>query len=238
MREVLILSLGRKGGSVRYAKEIIDRINISADVYVSKYCLEALPKSHREIITYKNKVQFVTSTFFLLPLFLCRILTRLVRGQYKTLYLPYYQYWSIPVIYLFKLFNRKVVITVHDGLLHTGDGYPFEQFLNKVYIRKGDSVIFLTEYVQKMVNEHIPFAGISHIIPHGIIRPIGIVCRKRELPEKPVILFLGRINRYKGIDLLIDAVSQLPSDMYEKLIIAGKSSYELPVLKEIPKIEL
>lgn len=238
MKKVLILSLGRKGGSVRYAKEIIDNLNFNKDVFVSRFCLEGLPNHSRRIITYQNPLQFVAYTLLFLPLFIVKITYRVIKGYYDILYLPYFQYWSILPIILFNLFKKKVVVTIHDGVLHTGDGYPFEQYLNRIYIKKANALIFLTNHVKDLVERNIPFKGTSSVIPHGIIKPAGIKHMEREMSDQPVLLFLGRINKYKGIDLLVEAVSKIPARLYDRLIIAGKSSYNLQNLAAYPKIEL
>jgi len=54
MKKLLIISLGRYGGCVRYATEIIDAMEIDYEVYVSSYSEEKVPKIHRKIPTYKS----------------------------------------------------------------------------------------------------------------------------------------------------------------------------------------
>jgi glycosyltransferase involved in cell wall biosynthesis len=51
------------------------------------------------------------------------------------------------------------------------------------------------------------------------------------------LLFLGRISQYKGIELLLEAISRISPDIYSKLIIAGKSNYPINVPKNSDKIE-
>ena len=121
--------------------------------------------------------------------------------------------------------------------MHSGDGYPFEQALNRVYIHKANHLVFLTNHVKKLVLKEIPFIGTPHVIPHGIIKPEGVISKTKELKENPKLLFLGRINKYKGIEDLFQAVKGLDPDKYEKLIIAGKSSYSMDFVQH-EKVEL
>jgi len=56
-------------------------------------------------------------------------------------------------------------------------------------------------------------------------------CRYHIHENEKIILYLGRINRIKGIDLLIRAFSDLHSDVGLKLVIAGRDEGYLSELK-------
>jgi len=121
MKKVLILSLGRYGGCVRYATEIIDAMEIDYEVYVSSYSEEKVPKIHRKIPTYKSNFQFVRSLLIVFPFLWLKILFGLIRGKYSAIYFPYKHYWNLFFLWLFKLARKKTIMTVHDGILHEGE---------------------------------------------------------------------------------------------------------------------
>jgi glycosyltransferase involved in cell wall biosynthesis len=231
MGKLLILSLGRKGGCVLYANNIIKNLNISFEVFASDNCILEKPINARLIETYSNRWEFIGATIFRLPILLIRILSGLIRRKYIALYTPYFHFWNILPILLFKAFRVPVVITVHDGVLHTGDGEVFEQFLNKWCIKLSNKVIFLTKYVKKITSEKYAFSAKTSVIPHGILRPDNLSFHMRNYPaDNFKILFLGRINRYKGVEMLIEAFNLIQHDRPVSLTIAGKSSYSFQPL--------
>jgi len=82
------------------------------------------------------------------------------------------------------------------------------------------------------------------IIPNGIdlseyanLPPQGAFKRKFGIPEeKKIILYLGRIHKIKGIDILIKAYAHLINDMYYKdalLVIAGPDDGYLKEAKSL-----
>ncbi len=224
---MLILSLGRKGGCVEYASNIIKHFHTSKEVYVSRNCIvNSLPNA-RYIVTYNNRLNFLLSSFTRLPFFLMEVFIGLLKGQYSALYIPYFHFWNIFVILMFRFFKVNVVNTIHDGVLHSGDGQPFEQFLNGLCIRYSNGIIFLTEYVKKITIARYGNIKNSTIIPHGILKPNNLNFRLRQYPPNDFkILFIGRVNKYKGVELLIQAFNSLQSEKPVSLTIAGKSAYD------------
>jgi glycosyltransferase involved in cell wall biosynthesis len=80
------------------------------------------------------------------------------------------------------------------------------------------------------------------IVPNGIdlaefknLPPRGIFRQKYGLKENnQVILFLGRVHKIKGIDLLISAFASLVEDFSDaKLVIAGPDDGYLPALEKL-----
>lgn len=235
MKKVLILSLGRYGGCVRYATEIIDAIEIDCEVYVSSYSEEKVPKTHRKIPTYKSNFQFVLNLLTVFPFLWSKILFGLIRGRYSAVYFPYKHYWNLFFLWLFKLFGKKTIMTVHDGILHEGEENRLQQILLNECIKHADELIFLTDFVRKNVQEKIDFKANYTIIEHGMFTDY-VHTQARTHTHKPRLLFLGRIGKYKGVEMLIEAISQLPEDSYESLTIAGKTLYDLKIDNENSKI--
>jgi len=229
MSKIIVFSLGRKGGSVRYAKKVVDNFSgTDHTVYCSRYCIEEKPLNSTEINTYKNNFEFIYKTSLFI-FFLIKLIYILRKHKYIVLYFPYFHYWNYLIIVFFKIFKTtKVISTVHDGILHTGDGLLLEQYLNRKVIQFSDSIIFLTKYVRNKVLKEIGFNGTSFVIPHGIFEINGLVNKPRVLKNKK-LLFFGRVNKYKGVEMLVDALNYLPEDSFTSLTIAGKFSYNYSV---------
>lgn len=193
---IWIFSLGRKGGSVHYATYIINQLNLekrlNLHVFVSRYCIQDKPNNSISIKTYQNIFEFIKNFFTSLIPLLFRISINAIKGRINVIYFPYFHFWNILIIITARLFKIRVVSTVHDGVLHTGNGKLGEQFLNRFAIANSDCLIFLTKYVETMVSKKITFSCRSFIVPHGLIKPPGINTKIRTLPKKPNILFFGR----------------------------------------------
>ncbi|MGP1832764.1 glycosyltransferase family 4 protein [Shewanella frigidimarina] len=230
MKKIICFSLGRSGGCLKYAKELLDILaekESGFESYVNNSCIVDKPNKSTSIPVYSNKITFILSTIFILPIYLLILSFRfLIFRDVKTVYFPYFHYWAVPIIIICRIFCIPTICTVHDGILHSGDGKPFEQVLNNLYIKLATKLIFLTHYVQKLVHKRIQYNVDSLILPHGIIGlDLGMYTNSKYFKKN--ILFFGRVSKYKGIETLLNAVSLLDANIYEKLIIVGKSQYDV-----------
>lgn len=236
MKKALILSLGRSGSLPLYAENIVKSFKeVNYSILISKNRNTKNQTSNSiEVTTYSNKTTFILNTLFYLPVLLIRFVPKIYR-EYDILYLPYKHFWDIPFIFLFKLFGKKVLFTVHDGVLHQGEKNFLTQGLNNFRLKKASTLIFLTSFVKNLVKEELRIDKKSVIIPHPIIENNFIDFDKRKETTKN-ILFLGRIDQYKGVELLMESVLTIKND-FDKLIIAGKSQYNVNYISD-SKIEI
>ena len=230
-KKICILSLRRRGGSVRYATAMIDGLDHSEhDIYVSEYCEENYPKHAILVTTYRDGLSFVISTIFYLPKFIFKILPKLVMKEYKIVYFPYVHYWNFLLVPLFKYFNIKIFCTIHDGIPHAGDGHWMDRFNAKICLRHSHHLIFLSEFVRDRLKREMGFTAQSSVIQHGILNVK--LNHDENPPERPFpetfnLLFLGRVRAYKGLDLLLNALPHLDKNKFANLTIAGEISKEL-----------
>ena len=204
------------------------------EVFVSSFCSEVLPKQCSRIFTYRNKFEFLFSTLFILPFLWLYVLYGLILGKYNAFYSPYTHYWNLLFVYTFKLFGIKTVLTIHDGIPHTGDGNLCERIINYATIIHSEQLIFLTNHVYHYLKSKINFSAKCHIIPHGPIKIKGVNTNREEPNGGFNLLFLGRVCHYKGVDLLIESLSSLPTEMIKSCTIAGEVSSDQKHLKDSP----
>jgi len=223
--KILIISLGRNGGLPLYANAIVNSLSdITFDIIVSKQCdLNTDIGNKIEMSTYTDVSSFLLNSIFYFPFKFLSLVPKMIK-KYRVLYLPYDHFWIFPFILLFRLLSRKVILTVHDGTLHKGEGNKLLQFISDLNIRMSSELIFLTNYVKETVYERLNISKQYWIVPHGLYEnphiKISLDSNTRNL------LFLGRIGKYKGFELLFEAALE-NKDYFDELIIAGKSLYDL-----------
>lgn len=104
----------------------------------------------------------------------------------------------------------------------------FDHRFNRYFLRRNDGFIAMTEKVKADLLTYLPDAK-CEVIPHPVYPQFGERMPREEalkalgleaLTEKRILLFFGIIRDYKGLDLLIETLSQL--DERYHLIVAGE----------------
>jgi len=115
-----------------------------------------------------------------------------------------------------KLARLKVVYTVHNSLPHDGDTRKNRLLYGTVY-RLVDHLIFHSQSNRDDFRALFPTCQTAHSIipfglPHEDIPPRDRTEVRKRLcwaEDEVVILFLGHIRPYKGLDLLLRAIAEL-----------------------------
>lgn len=118
----------------------------------------------------------------------------------------------------------RFALTLHDVHPHPGDPpNPRHHHAVAHTIIKLAAVTFVHADVlrDELIEKHRPRGGVV-VVPHGVDPP-----DPQPLPERPGILFFGRVSHYKGLDVLLDAMPQVWRALPEvRLTVAGEG--ELP----------
>lgn len=132
---------------------------------------------------------------------------------------------------LFPLLRRyPLVVTVHDPVPHAGqdskDRWRMVQY--RKLLRRGADGIIVHGAELKRVTETVnpSLAGKIHSVPHGPLGATPTVGSAGSASyERARLLFFGRIERYKGLGTLLDAVEILTErGVAHRLTIAGRGS--------------
>jgi glycosyltransferase involved in cell wall biosynthesis len=125
------------------------------------------------------------------------------------------------------------VISAHGAILRImgreGRKGLFDRVFGHNILRDAKKLIAVSELEKRQYQEFGIEEEKIEIVPNGInlsqfdsLPEKGSFRKKYNLDDHSVILFLGRIHRIKGIDILIDAFAELKKEKTEaKLIIAG-----------------
>ena len=116
------------------------------------------------------------------------------------------------------------IITILDNVKPHEHKF-YDKYFNKYFLKKQTAFVAMSEEVKKdllLINKNAKVVLISHpIYNYGEKLNKNIALEKLNLKQnKKTILFFGLIRDYKGLDLLINAFSEL-DDTYQ-LIIAGE----------------
>ncbi len=135
-------------------------------------------------------------------------------------------------LYLHKLLdNKPKVYTIHDYLPHSGEATfkskSVNTLLNKFYTKLDYEFI---QHHRILSKSFVEFYKISAERVHTVYcGPLEIyrVFSNDAIDEEPnTILFFGRISPYKGLECLLQAVSEIKKVVPDiKLIIAGKGNF-------------
>ncbi len=131
-----------------------------------------------------------------------------------------------------------VVITVHDTLPFNNDRVPLSQRLAfDLPIKLCDRVIVHTRAGRQiLIRRGIPEEKVV-VVPHGPLRlraPSRTVAGARSLNARRTFVLFGEIKRYKGADVLIEAVGMLSEAQRAnaRFIVAGRPQMDITPLQE------
>lgn len=139
--------------------------------------------------------------------------------------------------FLPKLFGIRTLVTIHglDWQRSKWGGFAskYLKFGEKTAAKYADEIIVLSRSVQDYFKNE--YGRDTVFIPNGVnapeIKKASLITQKYKLEKDGYILYLGRIVPEKGIHYLIDAYSQIDTQM--PLVIAGGSSHSQEYFEEL-----
>lgn len=136
------------------------------------------------------------------------------------------------ILFLYKMFSRqKRILTIHDVVSHVGEGNGVLDFVPRILRRSADRIIVHGTYLKEQLQKsNYPRLNASiHVIHHGVLSIYKQWDDETIEVNEDTILFFGRLSRYKGLDILLEAHRLVLKRIPEvKLIIAGKGE-TLPI---------
>jgi len=236
---VLVVSLGRRGGVTTYGRMMAGGLAEHWDVAAvySSYAddarqWDASEFPHLGVETFSGIASMAVS--FLSWRRFARIARFAKEFAPHVIYYPGGHAWK-PVLDLILPRNALTVLTIHDPELHHGEDSLAHRVFNASNRAHVDGFVLLnraqsTPYATRYGIEPSRIA----VIPHGIFDE---ELQARRAPEQvpsiahlaPLVgrflLFAGRIQRYKGIDVLVDAYGRVDPACRLPLVIAGSGEF-------------
>jgi glycosyltransferase involved in cell wall biosynthesis len=236
---IALLYLGRKGAGPKYSIEMVKALS-NKKVDILAIVSENIENKHEWEILRNNKTIsiYYVKTFnswreFLINTFDFRIFIALnkVLSEFKpdVLYSTMSHVWN-PIVFSIGRNIKQRIKTIHDPVPHIGENTFFERFLLSTEYKQVDKIVVLSQ-------NSVPIAidrGLNHsqiaVIPHA-----NFSCYKQTYLVNTFkvyykILFFGRITKYKGLGILLEALKEvINTGLKIKLVIAGNgdcSDYE------------
>jgi len=149
---------------------------------------------------------------------------------------------DVPALWLIRM-RRPLILTVHDPTPYNGQRMSLLQRLGfDIPIRLADRVIVHTRSGRDALIARGVAPERIAVIPHGPL-PLKAAPRPRTGPHDPRYTFVlfGQLKPYKGIDVLIEAIALVPSEVraQARVVIAGRAYMPLePILARIAALGL
>jgi glycosyltransferase involved in cell wall biosynthesis len=236
-----VIYLGRRGGGASLLVGLADfvienNLSQSIDFYISDSNKSQTLREGSDLditrVHVPHSVRKIDSKFLLTIRSLAYSVTRINKRSSKVLFIM-----PSPLDWIFnKCISRSRIekyFIIHDAAPHFGENWPSQKSLLWRF-KSGAKLITLSEYVKNQILDIEKNARIVSLF-HPVFR-LGDTQKKlalNDLPKFKYSLFIGRIRKYKGLDLLLDAIKSIPTSEF---VIAGEGQIKSELPKNCHKI--
>ncbi len=133
--------------------------------------------------------------------------------------MPVFHPWNLIMVLWGRIFGYTCVVTVHDVGFHPGKENQLLEGMQAMTIRLSSEVVFLSRNQRQKARERGFEGGI--VIPHPFVYPDAIKTNVLVHESSMRVLFLGRLDRNKGVDDL-KAIDTFLKGCQAGLTVAGQ----------------
>ncbi len=135
------------------------------------------------------------------------------------------------LLYLF--FRKKMVLTLHDPFLHSGEKNITREFYRKIAFKLIPKIILLNQSQKIDFIKHYKISTKKIFINQlGNYECINLFLNTQQKKNEQQIIFFGRISPYKGIEYLCEAMVEVHKILPDlKCVIAGSGKYYFDISK-------
>jgi len=239
--KIAIISLIRRGGMVHFHSELVNSISkivptiaiISSETPSTYYSSET-----SKLLVYARQGALGTFINAINPFFWYKLYKILQASRADIFHIVASHAWN-PILGLLLSFLKKpLIFTLHDPEHHLGTPV-YMRISDALLLKESNAVIVLSNLGrEQLLAKGLVRNKIFHI-PHGVYS-FFTEFRTKHLVQEKMILFFGRIEPYKGLDILLAAFSRVADTLPGwKLVIAGNGDLT-PYLTALhhPQIEV
>ncbi len=213
-----ILYLGRRGAGSALTKTLLSKFPQECVILSSRnedfLVSDSKTMSEQIVITWPRYF-----LYFISPIILEKMVSRiLIEQQIERVLLPMPSPLDSRILRGIRKRGFEVVSIVHDAKRHPGDLWPRNIDIKRIFFAS-NYIITLSAYVKSQLVE---LYGNSKTIL-DIAHPVFDFRKEKDNDffPKDYFLFIGRIKKYKGVNLLLDAW-KLAGIEDQMLLVAGK----------------
>lgn len=144
--------------------------------------------------------------------------------------------WAIALARWSSRYGIPLLVTLHDPVPHPGNLWELLNAQLRRYVIRYANSVHIHSSVFQRVAEGLGARNLT-VIPHGDISPRFLQHRRDGVGRERVVLFFGRIEPYKGLDVLVEAAFKLKGKL--RFVIAGPGHIPgelLDVIRSNPEI--
>jgi len=251
-QKIVLVYLGKRGGGLEIIEHCSSELAIKGiphEIWIDQMNNKIFPTSttNIKVVTfhYPHSILQLFNPLLLFRSFFSLI--KLYKNLHKQLETDFFQIMPTPFDIMIDKYterNRKksrlrLIRLVHDAESHPGEYWPTRKAIQK-RIKVADILIFFSNNVASKVIKQSQPSFIAEIpaklskyevnskYQKRIGQDISSTLAALKLADTFLILFIGRVRKYKGLDILFSAFRNMPNE--SSLIIAGegKISDKLP----------
>ena len=238
--KILVINLNTKGGMVHYISQLANALAKNNDVYVISQKgidTEFFDDSINiiELDTGNTKKNFILNTLLFYKML--KFLNAVHKIDPDVIHLQSCHLWV--GLFLPFLSKYRIVTTIHDVNPHVGSRFIDQDISRKIHIKYSDALIVHGQNAKDILAKECKNKDIF-VVPHGDYS-FFTNFYSGEYNEEPFsILFFGRIEAYKGLTYLIQAVPSIVKKIPNiNVIIAGAGVFsEKKIIESSPHFEI
>ncbi|WP_121628879.1 glycosyltransferase family 4 protein [Poseidonibacter antarcticus] len=172
--------------------------------------------------------------------FLKDVIIAIKKNNYDLIYIHYISHSLLPLLFVKSFIKKPLILNAHgsDVLVHNKVGFYIQKLVTSI-IKKGNMIVVPSDYFKDVVSDKFQIKK-----ENIFVSPSGGIDTKLFQPQEIkkeifTIGYVSRIDKAKGWDTLLDAVSLLNTKGFTfKVLMLGGGAEEKLLLKKIEDLKL
>lgn len=238
--KIAIIHFGKKGAGPAISLEMAKALqNLGNTIFYyastnveNRSYVEEQKFEQRFFNTYTSKFSYIKSVLFGNKI--KEVINSIRRDNPDVIFSPMNDMWAPFIFSKLKGFLR--IKTIHDVGVHEGNNSIVNKWWNKTNFKGAEKFVILSrKFVPELLKKGIPVNDIA-VIPHAGFDYYQRIATKINTSQKNNILFFGRIDKYKGLNILLDAMPLIIKEIPNvRLTIAGNGDLN-PYRNQLSKV--
>jgi glycosyltransferase involved in cell wall biosynthesis len=136
-------------------------------------------------------------------------------------------FWGLPLRAIFRRLRERSPRTLRALLCHNVDDHEsglLQRLLALGAFFSSDAFVVHAEADRRLLSRRVPGRPVA-VLPHPVVdapRPDRETARRELEITTPLVLFLGLVRRYKGVDVLLDAAPAIVGETGARIAVVGE----------------